>query len=392
MAAHRPAQPYHERRAAAGRGSTRDRAAGASRSSACTSARPSPVPPFLPVKYGSKIRSSSSGGTPGPWSRDLDRARRRSPGAAAMSSSPVAVARLHRVAEDVAERAAQRIVVAQQDWASRGRASSARGHAGRQRGARQLLQQLDEVHRRGRPLGQPAELGELARQLLQPARLGDQHLDRLALRRPRRSARAARPRAGSASADSASRAPPGAPPPERRAAAPPRSLRPRPLQRVRHLAQRGRKRGELRRAAARPVGRAAARIRRMWPVQPISSSIGRLSWRERWPPSRTEAYRNAAPTSSTDEAQPGVVVAAEGLGPLEPADGGVELGGVVGERSPLHRRRGGWNRASAAAYGRSAPTSSSAWRAPSGGRRRADRQPPAEDRQRRWGPRRDRSG
>ena len=34
-------------------------------------------------------------------------------------------------------------------------------------------------------------------------------------------------------------------------------------------------------------------IRRIFPVHPISSSIGRLSWRERWPPKRIEAYTNA---------------------------------------------------------------------------------------------------
>ena len=106
----------------------------------------------------------------------------------------------------------------------------------------------------GRPLGQAAELGELTRELLQPARLGHQHLDGFPMLGPTRAdqLRHGQPD-GRERISHLVRHPPGGLPKG------PQPfgldfLRPRPLQRRRHVPQRGPERGELRRAAARTVG------------------------------------------------------------------------------------------------------------------------------------------
>src|SRR3954447_16269008 len=79
----------------------------------------------------------------------------------------LAIAGFGGIAQNVAECSAQGVVVTEQYW-GRGVELQPRGHAGRERRARELGQQLGEVAGSGRAFGQAAELGELARQLLEP--------------------------------------------------------------------------------------------------------------------------------------------------------------------------------------------------------------------------------
>ena len=67
-------------------------------------------------------------------------------------------------------------------------------------------------------------------------------------------------------------------------------------------------------------------MRRMFPVHPISSSIGRLSWRERWPPEAHRGVEERRAHQQHHQPESGVVVPAEGLGALKLTERGVELG------------------------------------------------------------------
>ena len=141
---------------------------------------------------------------------------------------------------------------------------------------------------------------------------------------------------------------------------------------------------EARRIRA-PLGRSgrveAASSLRMFPVQPISSSIGRLSWRERCPPSLHRRVQESGAHQQYRERQAGIVVAAERLGSLKPSDGGVERGGVGVEGFPLGRREPGRIEGFEQRASGSADLLERLARAERG-RGRTDRPSPAENRQR----------
>ena len=190
-------------------------------------------------------------------------------------------------------------------------------HRRRDRGAGEAAQQLAHVHWGGRAFGQPAEFGELPRQLLQPARLGDQHLDRLLLR----SGRAARElchrqpdrreRIPHLVRHSARRLAEGAQPLRLDLARTPL------LERVGHLAQRRPQRLELRRAPPRLVGR-----QRLHPPDvtgPADELVDRPAQLPRQvAPDPHRCVDEGRAHQQHHQPQPGVVVAPEGLDPLEP--------------------------------------------------------------------------
>ena len=112
------------------------------------------------------------------------------------------------------------------------------------------------------------------------------------------------------------------------------------LERGGHLAQRGAQGRELRGAAPRPVGR-----QRLHPADVAGPADQLLDRPAELPrevaahPDRGVEERRA--DQQDHQPQAGVVVAAEGVDPLEPAERAVELVGVVGERPPLGGREPG---------------------------------------------------
>ena len=112
-------------------------------------------------------------------------------------------------------------------------------------------------------------------------------------------------------------------------------LGPGPFQSSSHVAQRSPKSRELGCAPPWADRGVVVRSRRMFPVQPMSSSMGRLSCRDRWPPTSHGRIQERASHQENDQPQPGVVVAAERIGPLQLSDGGVQLSGVIREGAAL---------------------------------------------------------
>src|SRR6266545_4683142 len=107
------------------------------------------------------IRDGDAQTVPVPAHADLDR--------------PAAAHRFGRVAQQVRERAPQRVVPAE-DRAGAAVGPDRHRHGGWHRAAAQVRQEIDQVHFALRALGKPAELRELPRQPLQPLGLGRQHL------------------------------------------------------------------------------------------------------------------------------------------------------------------------------------------------------------------------
>ena len=251
-------------------------------------------------------------------------------------------------------------------------------HGGRDSRAREIGQQLGEVDLRGRPLGQAPELGKLARQLLEPARFRDQHLDGLALRW-----RGGPGELRHGEADRRERVPHLVRHPPRRLpkGAEPLGLdlaRAALLERSGHLAECRAQVLELGRPAPRPVGRQGlhpADVGR--PADQLFDRPAELAREVAAHPHRGVQERR--PYQQHDQAQAGIVIAAEGVDPLEPPDGAVELVGVIGEGSPLERRQlGGVETLDEHPPG--GPDGLHRPERPRGGRRRAHGERPAEDR------------
>ncbi len=89
-------------------------------------------------------------------------------------------ARLGRVAQDVAERSPERVVVTDQHRCARVQVHTDL-HGRRHRGSSQLGQKFGKIHRCGRSFGKTAELGKLTGELFQPGRFGHEHINSLSM-------------------------------------------------------------------------------------------------------------------------------------------------------------------------------------------------------------------
>ena len=164
--------------------------------------------------------------------------------------------------------------------------------------------------------------------------------------------RAARRRAGWASADCASHGRPGAPSRERPGAARPRSRAPgrapgrwpSPAVRCASAANSG----APRRGRSGGSGSQPADV----PVQPISSSIGPAELAGEMAAESDRRVQESRADQEYRERQAGIVVATERLGSLKPSDGGVERGGVVVEGLGARPASAGSYRGFRAARGR----------------------------------------
>ncbi len=119
----------------------------------------------------------------------------------------------------------------------------------------------------------------------------------------------------------------------------------------------------------------------MWPVQPISSSIGPTELARKMSAQSHRGVQERRADQQDREGKSRVVVAAERLGPLKAANGGIERGGVRVEGVPLRRGEAGGIEGLQQGTSGGADLLESLTGAERG-RRRTDRPPPAKDRQR----------